>query len=398
MSTRSLAYWIALVGGAEIAWQGHLADDARLFHAGAWLLALMLATSARRLGGLRGAALGVAALVPVLLSLLAWLGLPARETNPLEAFWRDRGVDRRVLTTRVQRGPLRLFDHEIALDHRGFRADVSAGSSAPGSFRIVALGGSTTFGATQGPEERPWPSLLQERIDGLGCRTPIEVVNAGRPGRALGGNVKDFERELRPLAADLIVFYPAPQDVAGFMHEVRADVMPTAAVPARASTLLRRLERAWRSRGVTRRYQQALQTDPADLDLTSLSLTPTYRRLLVDMRRRGIDVALATASLAVNGGSSEAEIRLHEAIETRTRRLVLANRLHGRFLRAVAGSYRALLVDTRPGLDGAGEALFLDLFHLNESGRARLADNVLEGLMPRLTRPDLGCTPPAADV
>lgn len=397
MSTWSLAYWIALVGGAELALRGHLADDPRLFHAGAWLFALVLAGTAWRRGGKRGFALGCVGLLAAGLSALAWLDLPAEAPNPWLDFWKERETDRNALTTIVERGSLHLFGQEIELDQRGQRR-VPRRTTPPSTFRIVALGGSTTFGETRSEEERTWPEWLQQRIDALACATPVQVVNAGRVGRALGGTLSNFAREIKPLRPDLIVFYPAPQDIAGLMEEIQVDVTPSASVPSRASALLRRLEQSWRGRGVAGRFRAAIREEPEDLDLEGVSLTPTYRHFLVDMRRRGIDVALATASLAVNGDTPEAEIRLHEALETRTRRIVLANRFHARFARALGASYRALIVDTRPGLDGGGEPFFLDLFHLTDEGRRRLADNVFEELRPRLSRAEPGCTAKPPDV
>jgi lysophospholipase L1-like esterase len=396
MSTRSLVYWIALVGGAELGLRGYLADDLRLFHVGAWLFAAMLAGTAwhlRSRAPIRAAIAGVTALLSALLSVLAWAGVPADTPNPLVDFWEQHGIDRRVLSTIVERGPVTLFGQEIPLDAEGFRRDVRA-PRPQRAFRIVALGGSTTFGATQTKQEHPWPALLQQRIDALDCAMPVKVVNAGRIGRALGGSIQDFDRELRLLRPDLVIYYPAPQDIAGLMDEVREDVTPEAAVPARASALLRRLEQSWREHGVERRFRAAVRAEPPPLDLDAVRVTSTYRRFLLQMRRKGIEVALATGSLAVNGDTPEARIRLHDRIDPRTRRMVLANRFHARFVRGLAASYRARLIDTRPGLDGEG-ALFIDLFHLTEAGRERLADNILAGLLPLLGADPPGCTPHA---
>ncbi|MGH0032184.1 MAG: hypothetical protein ACQGVC_20530 [Myxococcota bacterium] len=400
MSTRSLAYWIALLGGAELAVRGHLVDDPLRFHAGAWLLAAVLLGTAWR-KGLRtalGSSLAALAAVPVGLSLLAWAGVPPREHNALAGFWEAHPVERRTLSTPVRRGPVRIFDHEIPVDARGLRTDAGQpGVLGDEVFSIVALGGSTTFGATRTPEELPWPALLQERIDTLSCRRRVVVTNGGRLGRALGGSAKDFSMDFRRHAPDLVVFYPAPQDVAGLMGEIDADVTPDLAVPPRASAFVRRIEDELRSVAVARRFRDEVASEPGALDLEAISLTPTYRRFLLELRRAGVDVALASASLAVNERSSERSIRRHEAIDPRTRRMLLANRLHGRFIRALGARYRALVIDTHPGLDGRDEASFIDLFHLNQAGRERLAENVFQGLLHLLERPEPGCTiPPAA--
>ncbi len=65
-----------------------------------------------------------------------------------------------------------------------------------------------------------------------------------------------------------------------------------------------------------------------------------------------------------------------------------------RLVRQLGAAFRATIVDTHDGLDGAGGTAFLDLFHLTRSGRERLAGNLLEGLRAKLARqPRLGCPP-----
>ena len=96
----------------------------------------------------------------------------------------------------------------------------------------------------------------------------------------------------------------------------------------------------------------------------------------------------------MNVDSPESEIRRYEAHDPRTRHAVLANRLQDRLVRQLGAAFRATIVDTHDGLDGAGGTAFLDLFHLTRAGRERLAGNLLEGLRAKLARqPRLGCPP-----
>lgn len=394
MSTRDLVWWVALVGGAEAALRGYLAGQAALFHAGAWLVFAAVATSAWRARGVRRAVLAGVAGAPVLLSALAWLGIPAPEHNPWAAFWREHAAEREVLQGGAPGDAALLFGTRIALDAHGFREEPSP---PRGAFRIVAIGGSTTFGATRSEDELPWPAVLEREIAALDCATPVSVRNAGRPGRGLASAVRRFETDIAPLDPDLVIVYPAPADLASLSRQFDEAVPAVPPPPQRASELLWRVESTWRDRDAKHRFGAALAAKPPPLDLEEIPLARAYRRLLLETRRRGIDVALSTAGLAVDEGSPDAEIRGHEALESRTRRIVLSNRLHDRLVRGIGATYRAILLDAGGRIDGSGEEAFLDLFHPSQAGRERLAAAMLEGLRSRLAATRPGCPEPARD-
>lgn len=390
MTTRNLLWWLALLGGSELALQGHLGNQAAFLHGGAWLAIAALVSAAWQAQRLRRIALVVAAGVPFTISLLAALGLPAEPADPLADFWRGHTSDRETLTRVAKEETLTLFGEEVALDRHGFRAQPAAPDAA---YRIVAIGGSSTFGAR--PEDGlPWPALLEQRIATLGCALSVAVFNAGRTGRGIAAAVRGFDSEIAPLRPDLVLVYPGPADVFAVGRAAPAGIGVVVPLPARASSLLRRIELGWRVRDVEDRFRQALMTDPPALETHAIPLATSYRSLLVKTRSRGIDAALATVSLAVNGDSPEFEIRRYEAHDPRTRHAVLANRLHDRLVRQLGAAFRATLVDTHAGLDGAGSDAFLDLFHLTREGRELLAGNLLDGLRSKLARQRrLGCPP-----
>jgi len=61
---------------------------------------------------------------------------------------------------------------------RGFRGPEWPSGKSPGTVRIVALGGSTTYGIFSKTGEDTWPALLRERL-GQRVAVPVEVINLG---------------------------------------------------------------------------------------------------------------------------------------------------------------------------------------------------------------------------
>ena len=91
------------------------------------------------------------------------------------------------------------------VNHAGLRGD-EVGPRTPGSFRILAIGASTTWGHRLADDET-WPACLQQRLrrDGLGG---AEVLNGGVSGWGLEQMVIALrERLLAELRPDLVLVY-----------------------------------------------------------------------------------------------------------------------------------------------------------------------------------------------
>ena len=85
-------------------------------------------------------------------------------------------------------------------------------------------------------------------------------------------------------------------------------------------------------------------------------------------------------------------IQFFEALYPDVRSMIIANRLHTRIVHRVAEARGAIAIDTSPGLDGSYQDTYVDLVHFTQSGRERLAANVLEGLRTFLRdHPRLRC-------
>ena len=71
--------------------------------------------------------------------------------------------------------------HEIRINHLGFRGPDWDFEPAPGTLRLLAFGGSSTFSFFAGGLEATWPSRLSHYLEQeLGL--PVEVLNLGVPG------------------------------------------------------------------------------------------------------------------------------------------------------------------------------------------------------------------------
>jgi lysophospholipase L1-like esterase len=101
------------------------------------------------------------------------------------------------------------YDHvvSVTVNRFGLRGREPAMPKPPGLFRIVALGGSTTFGYSVADEDA-WPSQLATRL-GPRC----EVLNGGRPGATTYRNFAYLRDHLMRLDPDVVVFYEGFNDM-----------------------------------------------------------------------------------------------------------------------------------------------------------------------------------------
>lgn len=100
----------------------------------------------------------------------------------------DDGVEWRVRTN--------------ALGHRG--ADL-APVKPPGGFRVVCLGGSTTFGYGATSDDAAYPAVLQRLLAAAAPGRAVEVLNAGVPGWSSRNSIDNFAARLAHLDADLVL-------------------------------------------------------------------------------------------------------------------------------------------------------------------------------------------------
>lgn len=94
----------------------------------------------------------------------------------------------------------------------GFRGAEFRREKTPGEFRIVCLGGSTTYTADVDDYRDSYPSQLETQLHGLGY-TNVSVINAGFPGWSSTESLINFQVRVLDLSPDLVVVYHGINDV-----------------------------------------------------------------------------------------------------------------------------------------------------------------------------------------
>ncbi len=94
----------------------------------------------------------------------------------------------------------------------GYRGDEIVMPKPPGEFRIVCMGGSTTYTSGVGDYKLSYPELLEREILQHGYDN-VNVINAGVPGWTSWECLINFELRVLDLQPDMIIFYEAINDI-----------------------------------------------------------------------------------------------------------------------------------------------------------------------------------------
>ena len=105
----------------------------------------------------------------------------------------------------------RLAPGAWAHNARGFRGPEVAAPKPPGVYRIVTLGGSTTYGEFIDRWEDAYPAQLERVLRGR--QRPVEVINAGVPGYSSWEMLISLEFQILDLQPDLLIVYEAINDL-----------------------------------------------------------------------------------------------------------------------------------------------------------------------------------------
>lgn len=80
--------------------------------------------------------------------------------------------------------------------------------------RVVAVGSSSTTGLWQFDPDKTYPGVMQHELAQLRPRSQIEIVNSGRVGDTIPGNLARFEQDVLAYRPDLVVWQLGTNDVA----------------------------------------------------------------------------------------------------------------------------------------------------------------------------------------
>jgi lysophospholipase L1-like esterase len=247
------------------------------------------------------------------------------------------------------------------------------------TYRIVALGESTTFGITLKQEDKPWPELLEVMIrERLRPRRPVDVINCGTPAFNLEDNLHRLQEEILPLKPDMIISY---HGINGFplLYKVLSTSPP--AYKERPLKLLANGEYKLRLILYRQRHKSEFSHDSYSFqNLMRTDYARAYHQLIHAATTNGIRLVLGNFSMAVNGQSDPDIVEFYRPLFPLVYEQIKANTAHSLLVEQMAQKYPGLvLVDTHPLLDGYHEK-FIDLMHFTQAGREQLAESMFAGI------------------
>lgn len=89
--------------------------------------------------------------------------------------------------------------------------------AAPGALRVMAVGGSTTWGINN-PDGATWPALLQADL-ARQLKRPVEVLNAGVPKQTMAGIMRELPDLIERFHPDAVLYYEAFNDAIYFASD-----------------------------------------------------------------------------------------------------------------------------------------------------------------------------------
>ena len=285
-----------------------------------------------------------------------------------------------------------FFESNFKYNNLGMRGEDQLKQKQSKKYRIIAIGESTTWGATIEAKDEPWPKKLEEKLNALQLPDEyeaVEVMNAGRPAYNLEHNIERLENLISELDPDMIISYHGwngfekflPELYIGFSH--RKDPVPR----ARPSVLLEQLENKLRVeianliyRGESR-YKCKFKTNFSKRQLDG-AISSKYSFLygrLMEIVPKTTKVVLVDFNMAIDESSSAEAANFYLQGFPTACISVGANKLHSSILRHHSESADNFFhVDAGDGLNGNYEGdIFVDMVHFTDAGRDVIASNLV---------------------
>lgn len=130
---------------------------------------------------------------------------------------------------------------QVHINALGFRGPEIAVPKPAGTFRVVCLGGSTTFDVLATSDEAAWPGRLEKILRAKHPR--VEVVNAGLGGYATDHSLMpEYWSNVEKVEPDVVVVYHATNDIAQSAQRLNVAHVSSAAAPTPPSLATRALK------------------------------------------------------------------------------------------------------------------------------------------------------------
>ncbi len=162
-----------------------------------------------------------------------------------------------------QQDRLATGGEQVSHNSLGFRGPETTWDKPPGIYRIVALGGSSTYGFGPSTDAATWPARLEFHLNAAAPPRRVEVINGGCQGYSTFESLINLSLRMVDLEPDLVIVYHAINDMrCALWHPSRRDNTNWRAIwpverpstldrfLARSATyrLLRSLDPHWRAR------------------------------------------------------------------------------------------------------------------------------------------------------
>jgi lysophospholipase L1-like esterase len=289
--------------------------------------------------------------------------------------------------------------HEIRINGLGFRGPDWSDQPAPGTLRVVAFGGSSTFNFFASGEENTWPSRLSYHLErALGM--PVEVVNLGVPGYDATNSKVNYLFLGRSLNPHVVLLYHTWNDMKKF-RRIDVGSEDVFAPPPRGSAawkqwarklqLARRVRNALRQqnrRYVETRFTELEASDDAANQPVGRASWRWFEQNVRDFaafaKRDGVLPVLVTqATIAQPQNLADAAYRREFGLDLQgmTAPVLVRSWIQAsEVIRRVAEEEGAVLVDGYDGVPPDYEHME-DHVHMTDRGRDVLAREIARGLL-----------------
>ncbi|MFT7486211.1 MAG: lysophospholipase L1-like esterase [Candidatus Paceibacteria bacterium] len=296
---------------------------------------------------------------------------------------------------------------KITHNSLGFRGPEISEQKPPGVFRIMCLGGSSTYGHGPTSNERTWPYRLQKRLSMARPDLSIEVINGGCQGYTSFESLTNYAFRGIPLEPDMIIVYHAINDMRGALYEdIKTDNTHRRAV-------FKRYHETWLDKSWTYLTLRAYLTDYTDSqkDLGNWVIADYHERKGKDKFKwtsdRGFDNfernLNSIITLARNNGAAvvlgtqaikEATLDSAKSKPEQMRGFHNTNRI----VRKLANNRKSVLCDLGPKLTEEGlervakkekPELFTNDVHVTNLGADRIAEEFATAILSSAKLPPL---------
>jgi lysophospholipase L1-like esterase len=256
----------------------------------------------------------------------------------------------------------------------GFRGEEIESPKPAGRYRIICLGGSTTYSDTVGDDET-YPVLLEQELRKARPDRDIEVINAGVPSYTTAETLPNLAFRCLDLQPDAIVLYEGINDFRTRNY-------------ANYDNAYFHYRKVWngtvetweKGEGELQGINAFIQNKPPENNgspIANIKRAGTYafRRNLVSIagiaKAHGVKVVLVSCTY---DAANEYMLKLPE--------FGAGIQEHNQVVKAVAQEQGALFIDMAASFTGAGQ--FADAVHMNPAGSRQMARRIAEGLLQGL--------------